>query len=105
MSTTAVQTRPSGGNLAALQALLKTHEAQIAVALPRHMTPERMIRVALSCVSGNSLLSQCEPISIAASIVQLSILGLEPNSLLAEAYLVPFWNTKANITCLLTFLF
>jgi recombination protein RecT len=85
-----------GNNLALLQNLLEKHKGQIANALPKHMTPERMIRVALSAVSGNSLLMQCRPISLAACIVQSSILGLEPNSLLGEAYLVPFWNGKAR---------
>lgn len=84
------------GNLTALSNLLEKHKGQIATALPKHMTPERMIRVALSAVSGNHLLMQCRPISLAACVVQSSILGLEPNSLLGEAYLIPFWNSKAN---------
>lgn len=82
------------GTLGALQGLLEKHKGQIAMALPRHMTPERMIRIALSAVSGNYLLAKCEPVSIAACIVQASILGLEPHSALGEAYLVPFWNKK-----------
>lgn len=85
-----------GNNLALLQNLLEKHKGQIANALPKHMTPERMIRVALSAVSGNSLLMKCRPISLAACIVQSSILGLEPNSLLGEAYLIPFWNKNAD---------
>lgn len=90
------QKQEGGANLAQLQNLLEKHKGQIANALPKHMTPERMIRVALSAVSGNSLLMQCRPISLAACIVQSSILGLEPNSLLGEAYLIPFWNSKAK---------
>jgi len=80
-----------------LQSLLDKYKNQIAVALPKHMTPERMIRVALSAVSGNALLMKCDPLSVCASIVQASILGLEPNSLLGEAYLIPFWNSKLEI--------
>lgn len=90
------QKQEGGGNLAQLQNLLEKHKGQIANALPKHMTPERMIRVALSAVSGSYLLMKCRPISLAASIVQSSILGLEPNSLLGEAYLVPFWNKHAD---------
>lgn len=92
----ASQKQEGGGNLAQLQNLLEKHKGQIANALPKHMTPERMIRVALSAVSGNNLLMQCRPISLAACIVQSSILGLEPNSLLGEAYLIPFWNGKVK---------
>jgi len=61
------------------------------------MTAERMIRVALSAVSGNERLAKCDPLSICASVVQSSILGLEPNSLLGEAYLIPFWNSKLKL--------
>ncbi len=90
------QKQEGGTNLAQLQDLLQKHKSQIATALPKHMTPERMIRVALSAVSGNHLLMQCRPISLAACIVQSSILGLEPNSLLGESYLVPFYNSKVS---------
>jgi recombination protein RecT len=98
MATTAV-VKPEArhGSLGALNMLLNQYKAQIAIALPKHMTAERMIRVALSAVSGNRLLAECEPLSICASIVQASILGLEPNSLLGEAYLIPFWNSKLEI--------
>lgn len=82
--------------LTALGSLLERFKAQIAVALPKHMTPERMIRVGLSAVSGNKLLMQCDQLSVAACIVQASILGLEPNAALGEAYLIPFWNKKAD---------
>jgi recombination protein RecT len=78
--------------LTTLQGMLEKYKSQIAVALPKHMTPERMIRVALTAVSTTPALQNCTPISIAACIVQASILGLEPNSVLGEAYLVPFKN-------------
>src|SRR5688500_14663232 len=78
--------------LTTLQNLLETFAGQIAAALPRHMTPERMIRVALTTVSQTPKLQQCDPFTICGSIVQTSILGLEPNSLLGESYLVPYKN-------------
>lgn len=86
----------NGGNLGELQKLLETHKQQIAMALPRHMTPERMIRVAMTAVSTTPALHKCTSVSIAACIVQASILGLEPTSVLGEAYLVPFYNSKAK---------
>lgn len=86
----------SPGPLSILSGLLEKHKNQIAVALPRHLTPERMIRVALTAVSQTPALAECAPITIAAAIVQASILGLEPSSVLGEAYLVPFWNSKAK---------
>lgn len=100
MSTAAVATtnqqQSAAQNLGALSGMLEKYKNQIAVALPRHMTPERMIRVALTAVSNTPALAKCAPVTIAASIVQSSILGLEPSSVLGEAYLVPFWNSKSG---------
>jgi recombination protein RecT len=85
-----------GGGLATLQDLLMRHKDQIAMALPKHMTPERMIRVAMSAYGTTPGLAKCTPISVAACVVQSSILGLEPSSVLGESYLVPFWNGKTK---------
>jgi len=83
-------------NLGALQGLLDKYKNQIAVALPKHMTPERMIRVALTAVSQSPKLQECNPLTICGAIVQASILGLEPSSVLGECFLVPFFNKKAG---------
>lgn len=85
-----------GGTLTQVRHLLETYKGQIAMALPKHLTPERMIRVALTAVSGSDQLAKCDPLTIAASVVQASILGLEPNSVLGECYLIPYWSSKAK---------
>lgn len=90
-NTKAVAKAPTN-TLTTLMGMLEKHKDQIAMALPRHMTPERMIRVALTAVSTNNMLMKCTPNSIAGAIVQSSILGLEPSSVLGESYLVPFFN-------------
>lgn len=94
-TTTAVATQQQNP-LSTLSGLLDKYKSQIAMALPRHMTPERMIRVALTAVSQNPRLQECNPLTICGAIVQASILGLEPSSVLGECFLVPFWNKKAN---------
>jgi len=95
--TTAVATAaPQSVALSTLSGILDKYKGQIAMALPKHLTPERMIRVALTAVSQNPKLQQCNPMTICGAIVQASIMGLEPNSILGDAYLVPFWNKKAN---------
>jgi recombination protein RecT len=73
-----------------LQALLTRHKDQIAMALPRHMTADRMLRVALTAATTNPALLKCDARSIAACIVQAAILGLEPNTPLGECYLIPY---------------
>lgn len=97
MSTVALQTQSNQTQaLTTLGELLNRYKEQIAMALPRHLTPERMIRVALTAVSRNPTLQKCNPATIAGCVVQASILGLEPDGVLGEAYLVPFYNRKAN---------
>jgi len=68
--------------------LLKTHKDQIAAALPKHLTADRMCRIALTEVRKNPKLLDCDPISLFGSIVQASQLGLEIGS--GGAHLVPF---------------
>lgn len=96
VATTQAQVPATAGNLGTLQGLLEKYKHQIAVALPRHLTPERMIRVVLTAVSRTPDLQRCSPYSIAGCVVQASILGLEPDGLLGQAYLVPFKNRKTN---------
>jgi recombination protein RecT len=95
MSTVALQKTAQVTTLNTVSDLLNKYKEQIAMALPRHLTPERMIRVALTAVSRSEKLQKCSPATIAGCVVQASILGLEPDGVLGEAYLVPFWNSKA----------
>lgn len=96
MSTVSLQKTSEVQNLTTLKDLLTRYKEQIAMALPRHLTPERMIRVALTAVSRSQKLQECNPATVAGCVVQASILGLEPDGVLGEAYLVPFYNRKAN---------
>lgn len=73
-----------------LQGLLEAYKGQIAMALPKHMTPERMIRVAITAYTTTPALQSCDIRTVAGCIVQSSILGLEPNSVLGESYLIPY---------------
>jgi recombination protein RecT len=86
----AVAVQGQKADLGTLQGLLEKYKSQIAVALPKHLTPERMIRVALTAVSTTPALQKCTALSVASAIVQASILGLEPNGALGEAYLIPY---------------
>ncbi len=51
---------------------------QLAAALPRHMTAERMIRIATTEISKVPALGNCDTMSFVSAIVQCSQLGLEP---------------------------
>lgn len=94
----------SGGNVPAKQAspfgtlrdLLDKSRTQIQMALPKHMTPERMIRVALTAVQRQPALLECEPLSVVGCVIQASELGLELTGPLGQAYMVPYYNSKTR---------
>ncbi|EDW4164247.1 recombination protein RecT, partial [Salmonella enterica subsp. enterica] len=65
---------------------------QLAAALPRHMTAERMIRIATTEIRKVPALGDCDTMSFVSAIVQCSQLGLEPGGALGHAYLLPFGN-------------
>ena len=63
---------------------------QIAVALPKHMTADRMIRISLTELRKTPKLMECDDKSLFGAIVQCSQLGLEPGNSLGHAYLIPY---------------
>jgi len=84
--------------VAAVRDLLAKSKDQIAAALPRHVTPERMLRVCMTAVQKTPQLLDCDPRSLIGCIVQASQLGLEPDGVLGHAYLIPFRNSKTGGT-------
>lgn len=75
-----------------LNKFLNAHKDQLAAALPAHLTPDRMARLALTAFNQNQALAQCTPESIFASIIVSSQLGLEVG-LMGHGYLVPYKGT------------
>jgi recombination protein RecT len=74
-----------------LESLFEQMKPAIAQMLPKHITPERMLRIGLTAFRTNPKLRECTPQSMLAAMLQASQLGLEPN-LLGHAYLIPFKN-------------
>ncbi len=70
------------------------HKLQLA--LPKHLTPDRMIRIALSAASRQPLLLECTPESIALSLVRAAEFGVETDGW--DAHLVPYKN-KGRLEC------
>lgn len=103
---TAPQTKPNGEivkrNTAPkdLKGLLASMTGEIARALPRHVNADRMSRIALTALNSTPKLAQCTPTSFLGCIVQAAQLGLEVNTPLGHAYLIPFEDKKRGlITC------
>ncbi len=81
-----------------LRELLNKSKGQIALALPKHLTADRMLRIAMTTAQRNPKLLDCTPQSFCGAIIQSAQLGLEPDGVLGHAYLIPFWNGKKKVT-------
>lgn len=75
-----------------LKNLIAKMKPQIANALPSVLTPERFTRMALTALSNNPKLQECSPQSFLGAMMQAAQLGVEPNTPLGQAYLIPFRN-------------
>lgn len=65
---------------------------QLALAIPKHLTADRLARLALTAFSTNQKLQDCTPMSIAASIMTAGQLGLEPG-VNGQGFLIPYGKT------------
>lgn len=77
-----------------MQQYIKQMEGEIKKALPSVITPERFTRIVLSALSTNPKLAETTPQSFLGAMMTAAQLGLEPNTPLGQAYLIPFWNSK-----------
>lgn len=75
---------------AGMKQLMTKMAKEIEAALPSMISSERFQRVALTAFSNNSKLQQCEPMSFIAAMMESAQLGLEPNTPLGQAYLIPY---------------
>lgn len=78
--------------------MIKALEPEIKKALPTILTPERFTRIALSAINNTPKLAECSPMSFIAALMNAAQLGLEPNTPLGQAYLIPYKN-KGNLEC------
>lgn len=76
--------------------MVKALEPEIQRALPAVLTPERFTRMALSAINNTPRLAECTPMTFIAALMNAAQLGLEPNTPLGQAYLIPYENKKQN---------
>ena len=72
--------------------LIEVMKPQIERALPEVMTAERFTRLALTAINSTPKLQQCDQNSFLGALMQSAQLGLEPNTALGQAYLIPYGN-------------
>ena len=71
---------------------IKMMEGEIAKALPSVITPDRFTRMVLSAISATPKLAECTPKSFLGAMMNAAQLGLEPNTPLGQAYILPYSN-------------
>lgn len=79
-----------------LKSLLERSKASIKAVLPSHMTPERLVKIAVVAASRNPALLNCKPISILSALMDASQLGLEPFTGLNLSYIIPYKNGRTG---------
>ncbi|EMT38144.1 recombinase, phage RecT family [Thermoanaerobacter thermohydrosulfuricus WC1] len=70
--------------------LIREMEPAIKKALPKQISVDRFSRVVMTAVRTNPKLQTCTPESFLAAMMQSAQLGLEPNTPLGQAYLIPY---------------
>lgn len=117
MSTTEQQDRPQlasarapedirrAGKLVAKQAgggtvasFFNANKETLKALLPAHMTPERMMKIALGALRTTPKLMDCTIESLFGSVVVCAQMGLEPNTPQGHIYLIPFENRRKQST-------
>lgn len=77
-----------------LASMLEKSMEKLAAALPKHLTPERLIQVVSAVNYRTPKLQECDPATIVAAVLQGAALGLDFSPTMGEAYLIPRWNDK-----------
>ena len=72
-----------------IQEMIEKSSKALGNALPAHMRPERMVRIALTTLRLNPKLYTCDPQSFLGALFQCAQLGLEPN-IEGQAYIIPY---------------
>ena len=74
--------------------LLRRQKPMLEQMIPSHLGVDRMIRAAMTCLSGGdklaSKLRECSDMSLYRAISQATTLGLEIDTPLGQAYLIPY---------------
>ncbi|MFD8545035.1 recombination protein RecT [Streptomyces sp. NPDC059649] len=79
-----------------LAQFIEDMRGELARALPEHISPERVARIALTELRRVRHLSECTQASFGGALMTCAQLGLEPGGAIGEAYLIPFYNKEAR---------
>jgi len=75
-----------------LRELIESSVKELARALPEHMRPERLVRIALTCIRTTPELANCTQESFLGALFTAAQIGIEPVA--GQAYILPFNNSR-----------
>ncbi len=84
--------RQAGGGTVA--AFFDKNKSTLQAVLPKHVSPDRMLKIALGAIRTTPKLMGCTVESLFGAVVQCAQLGLEPNTPMGHVYLIPFDKKK-----------
>ena len=73
-----------------MRGLLEQMKGQFALAAPRHLTPDRVMRLAVNQFQRCPKLLDCTPKSVLGALMTCTQIGLEPDDAGGRAYLIPY---------------
>lgn len=97
LKKTAVSVAADAG-IGNVKAFFESQKSTLAAVLPKHVGADRMLKIALGALRTTPKLMQARTDTLLGAIIQCAQLGLEPNTPLGHAYLIPFANSSKNIT-------
>lgn len=91
---------------ATVQAFFEHNKGTLQALLPKHVSSDRMLKIALGALRTTPKLMECTVESLMGAVVWCAQLGLEPNTPMGHAYLIPYRDNKkgvTNVQCLIGF--
>ncbi len=77
---------------------LERSKSEIERALPQHVKADYMMRVVMTSIQNNPKLLDCDPKSVLSCVMQCAQIGLAPDGVLGQAYLIPYEDRRNRIT-------
>lgn len=89
MAAVAKQTAAQVGS-ATVKKFFESNRSTLEALLPKHFSPDRMLKLAVGALRTTPKLAGASNASLLGAVVTCAQLGLEPNTPLGHAYLLPF---------------
>lgn len=90
MTTEMTKQTPETVRYLSIKAALEQNKASMAEVIPSHLSPERLLSLALLSIRKTPKLQECAVSTLLGCVVESSRLGLELGGSLGQAYLIPY---------------